>query len=226
MRLFLAVAAAGLALVAYGLAAGAVEAVRIGVSATAAGGLCALLLVCGSRWGKARLARALLRRLALRGDERMLDLGCGSGVMLVTAGTLLPHGHAVGVDRWLAWQQRGSDPRTCLANAAALGVSDRVRVATADMTALPFPDASFDLVTASLSVQTLRDRALRRAAVAEAVRVLRPGGRLLILDFTHTRQYAADARAAGLREVRRSRPYGPVFPPVRTVTGRKPRTEP
>lgn len=222
LRLFVAVTVAGLALGAYGLATDADTAARAGFAAAAAAALCGFLQFAGSRWGKAVLARALLRRLDLRGDERMLDVGCGSGVMLVTAAALLPWGRGVGVDRWLPRHQRGSDPETCRHNAVSLGVADRVRVVTGDMTDLPFPSESFDLVVASLSIQTLRLRPLRRAALAEAVRVLRPGGTLLILDFTYTSQYATDAGDAGLRDVRRSRPYGLVFPPVRTVTGVKP----
>jgi hypothetical protein len=52
--------------------------------------------------------------------------------------------------------------------------------------------------------------------------MLRPGGRLAIVDLAKTAQYAADVRTAGLVDVVRTRPTALVWPPVRVVTARKP----
>ena len=61
----------------------------------------------------------------------------------------------------------------------------RVELHTADMTALPFPDASFDVVTRALAIHNIPTADGRRRAVDEAMRVLRPGGHLLPTDFRH-----------------------------------------
>ena len=61
-------------------------------------------------------------------------------------------------------------------------LADRVEVHTADMAALPFPDGSFDVVTSAMAIHNIRSREERYRAVDEAMRVLRPGGRLLIAD--------------------------------------------
>ncbi|TWF82744.1 class I SAM-dependent methyltransferase [Kitasatospora viridis] len=119
----------------------------------------------------------------LRGDEQLLDLGCGRGAVLITAAKRLPTGRAVGVDLWVGKDQSGNRPGTTLANARAAGVADRVAVHTADITELPFPDASFDVVTSALVIHNIPVPALRHRALDEAVRVLRPGGQLLIADF-------------------------------------------
>lgn len=111
---------------------------------------------------------------------------------------------------------------TLLANAAALGVTDRTRVVTGDMSAPQLPDASADLVLACLSIHNIHDRARRRAVIEHAARMLRPGGRLAIIDFAQTAEYVTDARAAGLVDASRSGLTALMWPPARIVTVSKP----
>src|SRR6201998_1554638 len=55
-----------------------------------------------SRRGKFEVWARLLTGMGLRGDERVLDLGCGRGAVLLIAAKLVPHGSAGGVDIWRA----------------------------------------------------------------------------------------------------------------------------
>src|SRR5438067_392019 len=146
-------------------------------------------------WGE------LLDRLGLRGDERILDLGCGRGAVLLMAAQHLTTGRAVGVDLWRSVDQSGNSPEATRRNAVAEGVADRVELHTADMTALPFDDDSFDVVVSSLAIHNIGGRAGREKAVDEAARVLRPGGRLLIADIRGTRQHEARLAKIGMRDV-------------------------
>lgn len=156
--------------------------------------------------GKVRIWERELDRIGLAGDERLLDLGCGRGAVLVTAAARLPAGTVDGVDLWSAKDQSGNNPEATLANAAAAGAADRVRVHTADMTALPFADATFDIVTSALAIHNIPSSAARLRAVDEAMRVLRPGGQLLIADFWWmARRYAAHLGQGTLR------PLGPGY---------------
>jgi SAM-dependent methyltransferase len=149
--------------------------------------------------GKLRIWERELDQAGLHGEEQLLDLGCGRGAVLIAAARRLPAGRAVGADRW-SRDQSGNSPEAALANAAAAGVADRVEVHTADTTALPFPDASFDVVTSALAIHNIRSAEGRRRAVDEAMRVLRPGGQLLIADpWPMTRKYAAHLGQGTLR---------------------------
>jgi hypothetical protein len=85
--------------------------------------------------GKLRIWERELHRAGLKGNEQVLDLGCGRGAVLIEAARQLPDGRAVGVDLWSGKDQSGNRPEATLANAAAAGVADRVEVHTADMTA-------------------------------------------------------------------------------------------
>jgi arsenite methyltransferase len=167
-----------------------------------------LLIVAGvsvrrfSRRGKFEVWARLLTGIGLRGDERMLDLGCGRGAVLLIAAKLVPRGSAVGVDIWRA-DQTGNSMQATLANADAEGVADRVELHTRDMTDLAFPDGSFDLVVSNLAIHNLPDNHARRAAIDEAVRVLRPGGRVVIADLGFTRLYARRLAQRGMADVKR-----------------------
>jgi SAM-dependent methyltransferase len=106
----------------------------------------------------------------------------------------------VGVDLWSRKDQSGNSPEVTLANAAAAGVADRVEVRTADITALPFQDDSFDVVTSALVIHNIPSPEARYRAVDEAMRVLRPGGQLLIADpWWIARKYAAHIGQGTLR---------------------------
>lgn len=153
--------------------------------------------------GKFLFWAKLLDDLGLRGDERVLDLGCGRGAVLLLAAQHLTTGRAVGVDLWRSVDQSGNSAEATRRNAVAEGVADRVELHTADMTAVPFPDDSFDVVVSSLAIHNIPRRAGREKAIDEAVRVLRPGGRLMIADVRGTRQYEGRLLQVGMRDVSR-----------------------
>ena len=132
--------------------------------------------------GKRSLWSELLDELDLRGDEHVLDVGCGRGAVLMLAAGRLPRGRAVGADIWRRIDQTGNSPSAAMRNAIAEGVSDRVEVVDADARWLPFPSSSFDLVVSNLAIHNIRDADERRQALSEAARVLRPTGRLRVVD--------------------------------------------
>ena len=108
----------------------------------------------------------------------------------------------MGIDLWRGRDQSGNGIDMARSNARAAGVADRIEVVTADMRELPFADGSFDLIVSSLALHNL-PRAGQERALDEALRVLRPGGRLLIADLRATAHYATHLRAAGLDDVSR-----------------------
>jgi ubiquinone/menaquinone biosynthesis C-methylase UbiE len=169
----------------------------------------------------------LLDQLKLRGDERILDMGCGRGAVLLMAAQRLTTGRAMGVDLWRSVDQSGNSPEATRHNAIAEGVADRFELHTGDMTALPFEDNIFDVVVSSLAIHNISGSAGREKAINEAVRVLRPGGRLMIADIRGTRQHEAQLAKLGMSAVARRRLgwrfwWGGPWAPTRLVTATKP----
>jgi ArsR family transcriptional regulator len=119
----------------------------------------------------AEIEQALLDALPPR-MEALLDIGTGTGRLLELAAPKAEH--LLGVDM--------SRDMLALARArlAEAGLADRAAVRQADMYRLPFADASFDAVALQMVLHYAEDPA---AALAEAARVLRPGGVLLVVDL-------------------------------------------
>ncbi|MFO0746606.1 MAG: class I SAM-dependent methyltransferase [Myxococcota bacterium] len=194
---------AALGLAAWGLAAGAPSLATAGLVSALWFGLSLASYLYTTLRGKLAVWSELVDGLALAGHEKALDVGCGRGAVLLEVARRLPRGKAVGIDLWRSGDQSGNAQARTLANAEAEGVAARVELATGDMRALPYADASFDLVVSSLAVHNVPDAAGRALAVAEMWRVLAPGGRLLIVDFRFAADYAAALAAVGATAVTR-----------------------
>ena len=179
----------------------AVAASLAGLAAAYALGMGCYMLF-GSLVGKVRGRERLLDLVPWRGDERVLDVGCGRGLMLVAAARRAPTGRAVGIDLWQAEDQSGNRPETTLANAQIEGVSDRVEVKTGDARQLPFDDELFDVVVSHWVIHNLYDPADRVRALGEMARVLRPCGWVLLADIEHHAEYVERLGGLGFTGVR------------------------
>jgi SAM-dependent methyltransferase len=181
----------------------------------------AAAMLWSSLVGKKRVRDRLVAALALRGDERVLDAGCGRGLALIACAKKLTTGKAIGVDLWAAKDQSNNSPDATLANAAAEAVADRVTVETGDITTLPFPDASFDAIVSMIVIHNIPSREGRDRALRELARVLKPGGRMVLYDLLHTTRYAQVLREAGLKVEALSRETLWLLP-SRSLLARKP----
>lgn len=114
------------------------------------------------------LAEDLLRKAALQPGERVLDVGCGTGVVTrLAAEAVGSEGRVAGLD---------SNPGM-LAVAGSTSADHDIEWRHADAGSIPYRDGTFDVVLCQLSLQLMQDRP---QALREMQRVLRPGGRLLL----------------------------------------------
>jgi len=157
-----------------------------------------------SRVGKLRVREKVMDSLPWRGDEQVLDVGCGRGLLLVAAARRLRAGKATGIDIWQRQDLSGNDPQAAWENARIEGVADRVEIREGDARQIPFPDATFDIVVSCQVLHNLSKAGERALALQEIARVLKPGGRLVILDFRNVREYAQVLRAHGMEDVETS----------------------
>ncbi|MBK7864413.1 MAG: class I SAM-dependent methyltransferase [Archangiaceae bacterium] len=176
----------------------------------------------GTRYRKGSMRDSLLEDLELKGDEAVLDVGCGRGLLLIGAARALTTGKAVGLDLWRSIDQSGNAPEQTRANAEAEGVAERITLETGDMRKLPFADASFDLVLSSLAIHNVPSAEGRAEACREMARVLKPGGRVAVLDIFSTAEYVKAFETAGLEQVERSFENVMFATPTFRVTARKP----
>lgn len=164
------------------------------------------VMLWSSRVGKFRVRDRLLDSIAWRGDERVLDVGCGRGLAAIGAAHRLTTGHATGVDLWSQRDLSNNGPEAARANAEAEGVRTRVTFETGDARRLPFADASFDVVVSMTALHNIASADDRATALAEIARVLAPGGRLALFDIFKTREYRARLAGLGFTDIALSRP--------------------
>lgn len=170
--------------------------VALGALAGAAAGLFAAVSasrVYAHHRGQVRVWTEILAGLPLRGDERVLDVGCGRGSVLVTLARRLPRGRVVGFHPWTP----GDSEAPTRANVVAEGVADRVTLQPGDLRSNPFLDRTFPLVVSSLALHGLPTAEDRARAVAEMWRVLADGGTLLIVDRQYTSEYVRTLEQLG-----------------------------
>jgi arsenite methyltransferase len=177
----------------------------LGIVAGSLSGLAAIYLIGMGclmlYWSKVKKIRdrdQILNRLTWRGDERVLDIGCGRGLMLIGAALRLTTGHAIGVDIWAGRDQSANTPDGARENARKAGVLQKIEIHTADMRTLPFADRSFDIVMSHTVVHNLERESDRTKTLVEMMRVLRPGGRLILCDIEHRDAYLAKLTSLGL----------------------------
>ena len=115
---------------------------------------------------------------------RVLDLGSGSGRAALMVLSNRPGTTVVALDNWSAGYIDANGPARLMANLRVARVDHRAEVRDGDMRALPFDASSFDAIVSTYAIDHLDEQGIRQA-LAEARRVLRPGGQLLVLVMNH-----------------------------------------
>jgi SAM-dependent methyltransferase len=111
--------------------------------------------------------------------DHVLDVGCGSGRTMVALGRILKEGTITGLDRFDASYIRGGGLELLENNVRLAGLTSRVKTVKGDITRMPFAEATFDSAASTHAMDHLGDGTL--AGLAEVARVLKPGGRFLMV---------------------------------------------
>lgn len=172
------------------------------------------LTMQASKVARLQIRDRLLDALALKGEERVLDVGCGAGLVAIGAAKRLKTGRVTGLDQ-------SGEIEQAKENAKLEGVADRVRIDTGVSAKLVYPDNHYDAVVSMLALRNLGEADVKEQMLREMFRVLKPGGRLAIFDTSSVSDYAALLRSAGAQNVDLSPIAWYGIQPARTVTARK-----
>jgi SAM-dependent methyltransferase len=180
-----------------------------------------LMLIYG-KWGKLHHRDRILGLYHWKGDEKVLDVGTGRGLLLAGAAKRLTSGHATGIDIWSKEDLSGNACDQTQANLEAEGVSELCMLLGENAQNMSFADASFDIVLSNLCLHNIHNKQGRRQACHEIARVLKPRGTVLISDYKRTREYAEELGRAGLEVKRQPTNWLTTFPPLAIVIAHKP----
>jgi arsenite methyltransferase len=176
--------------------------------------------------GKFRHRDFMLGLHTWRGDENVLDVGCGRGLLLAGAAKRIAAvsgtGHATGIDVWSNVDMGGNSAAATQHNLDLEGISSVCTLISQPAQEMPFPDASFDVIVSNLCLHNIYDASTRRQALQQIVRVLKPGGVAIISDYKLTGEYADEFSKAGLLVEKKRGSFITTFPPLTVVIARKP----
>lgn len=143
----------------------------------------ALLMVLYAKFGKFRHRDRMLNMINWRGDEQVLDVGTGRGLLMIGAAKRLTEGKSFGIDIWNAADLSGNKIENTLQNAALEGVTEKIEIREVDAQKMNFADETFDVVLSNLCLHNIPTKAGRAEACREIARVLKPGGVAVLSDF-------------------------------------------
>lgn len=120
----------------------------------------------------------------LRGNEKILDVGCGMGRASVGVAKQLTTGKVTGID--IFGGVSGTSPEPARRNAKIEGVADKVEFKHGNILSAPFKNNTFDVVNASSVLHEIHGHENQQKAMREIYRVLKPGGKFATLEILRT----------------------------------------
>jgi SAM-dependent methyltransferase len=176
--------------------------------------------------GKFRHRDFMLSLHNWRGDEDVLDVGCGRGLLLAGAAkriaALSGTGHVTGIDVWSNVDMGANSAAATQRNLDLEGIASICTLISQPAQDMTFADGTFDVIVSNLCIHNIYDAPTRRRALDQIVRVLKPGGIALISDYKLTGEYANEFLNSSLIVEKKRGSLITTFPPLTVVIARKP----
>jgi len=130
---------------------------------------------------QSQIHELIIKRLDWDGNGRLLDIGCGSGSLIIKAAKVFQKASLVGIDFWGDnWEY---SRKLCETNAQIEGIGDRIEFIKASASKLPLKDFEFDAIVSCLTFHEVKDEGTKVKVIKEALRVLKQGGKFVFLDL-------------------------------------------
>ncbi len=171
-----------------------------------------LLMLLYARRGKFSNRDRILDLIQWKGNEQVLDVGTGSGLLMIGAAKRLTLGKAIGIDIWNKADLSENSAGKALKNAHLENVGNKVEVLEGDILRTDFPDNHFDIVVSNLCIHNVGNKANRDLACREIQRILKKNGIAIISDLAHCTEYINEFQRLGMsaQKVGRFFPFQPL----------------
>ncbi len=186
---------------------------------------CLSLILCASMlayalFGKNNVRDRMIGTVKWRGDEAVLDIGTGLGLVAIGAAKRLRSGTVTAIDAHFAAGSEDGMLEQAQRNAEIEGVQNRVAFRIGDALDIEFVDGSFDAVFCLNCLSTIPRKSERTQACREIVRVLKPRGIAIVAEQANAAEYVQAFQAAGLK-IEGPRPFWRAYSALSIVIARK-----
>ena len=151
----------------------------------------ALLMLLYTQKGKFAHRERMLKLVQWNGNETVLDVGTGLGLLMIGAAKRLTTGTSVGIDIWNKDDLSQNSSTKAASNAALEHVADRIEIKEENILHTNFQDNCFDVILSNLCLHNVGNRQNRIKACKEIHRILKKDGVAIISDFIHSNEYKA-----------------------------------
>jgi arsenite methyltransferase len=151
--------------------------------------------------GKFLMRDFMLKKIDWKGNENVLDIGAGTGLLMNGVAKFLTTGKSIGIDIWRAEDLSDNTIENAIRNAELENVKDKIEIKTEDARQLSFADNTFDVVVSMFCIHNIDDKKEQEKACFEIARVLKQNGTALIGDYIPTHEYAKYFEKAGLKVI-------------------------
>jgi ubiquinone/menaquinone biosynthesis C-methylase UbiE len=158
------------------------------------GSLClaeGVLMLLYARKGKFVHRDRILNLIHWKGNETVLDVGTGLGLLMIGAAKRLTSGHSIGIDIWNKDDLSENSFTKASKNAVLENVANKIELKEENILQTSFQNNYFDVVLSNLCLHNVGDKENRKKACREIHRILKKGGVAIISDIVHHGEYKA-----------------------------------
>ena len=150
-----------------------------------------LLMLLYARKGKFAHRDRILNLIHWKGNETVLDVGTGLGLLMIGAAKRLTSGNSIGIDIWNKDDLSDNSFTKANKNAALENVAGKIELKEENILQTSFQNDHFDVVLSNLCLHNVGDKENRKKACKEIHRILKKGGVAIISDIVHHGEYKA-----------------------------------
>lgn len=183
--------------------------------------LTGILMLVYAKFGKFNHRERMLNLYDWKGNENVLDVGTGLGLLMIGAAKKLTTGKSIGIDIWNVEDLSNNTLHQTKQNAITENVVDRTEVLSQNILKTTFKDNSFDVVLSNLCLHNLYNKTQRETACKEILRILKDNGVAIISDFRHTKEYLEVFKKEGMCVEKIGAYYWDTFPPLTIIRAKK-----
>ncbi len=179
------------------------------------------LMIAYAKFGKFKHRDRIINFHNWKGDEQVLDVGTGLGLLMIGAAKKLTTGKSVGIDIFNTYDLSDNSIQQTKINAELENVSQKVEILTENILETTFKDAAFDVIISNLCLHNLYKSDERKQACGEIYRLLKPNGKAIISDFKHTNAYKKAFEELGMSVEKKGTYFFDTFPPLTIIVAIK-----